>query len=232
MNEILNMIFERRSTRAYCCKPVGASDKTLILQAALQAPTAGNMTLYSVIDVTDEALKKTLSVTCDNQPFIAKAPLVLIFVADMRKWYDAYAMRRKEARTPSYGDMMLACADALIAAQNATVAAESLGIGSCYIGDILERFEKYRALLNLPRYTLPAAMFASAIRPRAKRRAKNPCVSTFPTSYSKTRTARAAKKSFTACSGAKRKPRAMRKVPAALLMLRTKKNGAQITRWK
>jgi nitroreductase len=102
MNEILNMIFERRSTRAYLDKPIGASDKTLILQAALQAPTAGNMTLYSIIDITDDALKKMLSVTCDNQPFIAKAPLVLSSFAYMRKWYDAYAARRKEARTPSY----------------------------------------------------------------------------------------------------------------------------------
>ena len=53
---------------------------------------------------------------------------------------------------------MLACADALIAAQNAVIAAESLGIGSCYIGDVLERAETHAELLQLPNHTLPIAM--------------------------------------------------------------------------
>ena len=59
---------------------------------------------------------------------------------------------------PGPGDLLLAVADAAIAAQNAVTAAESLGIGSCYIGDILERQEEQRRLLNLPRYVLPAVM--------------------------------------------------------------------------
>ena len=49
-------------------------------------------------------------------------------------------------------------ADACIAAQNAVTAAQSLGIGSCYIGDILENCEQHRALLGLPEYVVPAAM--------------------------------------------------------------------------
>ena len=53
---------------------------------------------------------------------------------------------------------MLAAADACIAAQNAVTAAQSLGIGSCYIGDILENCEQHRALLHLPEYVVPAAM--------------------------------------------------------------------------
>ena len=56
------------------------------------------------------------------------------------------------------GDLFLAEADALIAAQNAVVAAQSLGLGSCYIGDITENYEFHRQLLNLPRYVVPAAM--------------------------------------------------------------------------
>ncbi len=158
MNETINQLLRRKSVRVYQDRTIPAADKALILEAALQAPTAGNMTLYSILDITDDALKKTLAVTCDNQPFIAKAPMVLVFVADIRRWYDAYKIQHPDARPPGAGDMLLACADALIAAQNAVVAAESLGVGSCYIGDILERFEEHRALLNLPRYTLPAAM--------------------------------------------------------------------------
>ena len=56
------------------------------------------------------------------------------------------------------GDLTLAIADAVIAAQNAVVAAESLGIGSCYIGDISENCEQQRALLHLPEYVYPACM--------------------------------------------------------------------------
>ena len=63
----------------------------------------------------------------------------------------------------------MACNDALIAAQNAVVAAESLGIGSCYIGDIMELGETHAELLRLPRYTFPAAMLCFGrpkVRPR------------------------------------------------------------------
>jgi nitroreductase len=61
-------------------------------------------------------------------------------------------------RAPGVGDLLLAFSDALIAAQNSVTAAESLGIGSCYIGDILENCERVRKLLNLDEYTVPAAL--------------------------------------------------------------------------
>ena len=61
-------------------------------------------------------------------------------------------------RRPDAGDLMLAMSDANIAAQNAVTAAESLGIGSCYIGDIMENAERQRELLSLPPYVFPAAM--------------------------------------------------------------------------
>ena len=112
----------------------------------MRAPTAGNLMLYSVIEVADPALKARLAETCDHQPFIARAPLVLVFVADLQKWVDRFAAAGCERleglppkSEPGMGDFVLACCDALIAAQNAVVAAESLGIGSCYIGDIVER---------------------------------------------------------------------------------------------
>jgi nitroreductase len=56
----------------------------------MRAPTAGNLMLYSIIEVEDQALKERLALTCDNQPFIAKAPWVLIFVADYQKWIDLF----------------------------------------------------------------------------------------------------------------------------------------------
>ena len=96
--------------------------------------------------------------TCDHQPFIAQAPLVLLFCADCQKWYDAFAAGGCSPRRPGPGDLWLALSDANIAAQNAVTAAWSLGIGSCYIGDILEQVETHRTLLRLPEYVVPAAL--------------------------------------------------------------------------
>ena len=158
MNNTVKELMERKSVRVYEDRQIEQEKKAAILEAALQAPTAGNMTLYSIIDVTDPELKQKLSVTCDNQPFIAKAPMVLVFVADYQKWYDLFCKYEDTVRTPGMGDFMLAADDALIAAQNAVVAAESMGIGSCYIGDILEQYETHRELFSLPRYAVPAAM--------------------------------------------------------------------------
>ena len=86
MNNTIKQLFERKSVRVYQDKPIEAKEKQLIFNAAIQAPTAGNMTLYSIIDIQDQAIKEKLAKTCDNQPFIAKAPLVLIFVADYQKY--------------------------------------------------------------------------------------------------------------------------------------------------
>jgi nitroreductase len=157
MNEIIKSLFERKSVRQYDARPILPEEKTLILQAALQAPTAGNQNLYTILDITDPVIKQQLSEYCDHQPFIAQAPLALVFLADCRRWYDSYRTAGLEARPPEEGDLLLAIADTVIAAQNSGVAAESPRIGSCYIGDILEREEDVRKALTLDEYVFPAA---------------------------------------------------------------------------
>lgn len=174
MNEILRQIKNRKSMRIFENKPIEAELKKEILNAAFEAPTAGAMMLYSILDITDEKLKERLSVECDNQPFIAKAPLVLIFLADYQRWYDAFDSENCNPRTPGEGDILLACADSIIAAQNTVVAAESLGIGSCYIGDIIENCESIRELLDLPDYVLPAAMVVYGYPVEAQKNRKKP----------------------------------------------------------
>ncbi len=158
MNNTIQELRKRKSVRVFTGEPISSKKKALILEAATQAPTAGNQQLYTIIDVTDKALKERLAVTCDNQPFIAEADMVLVFVADCQKWYDGFKDAGAEPRNPGVGDLMLAVTDTAIAAQNAVVAAESLGIGSCYIGDIMENAEIHKEILNLPEYTFPAVM--------------------------------------------------------------------------
>ena len=158
MNEVLKQLHERKSVRVYEDRSIAPDVKQAILDAAVQAPTAGNMSLFTILDITAPEIKAKLAVSCDNQPFIASAPMVLIFCADYRRWYDVFRAYEPSARTPDMGDLFLAEADAIIAAQNAVVAAHSLGLGSCYIGDITENYEYHKELLKLPRYVVPAAM--------------------------------------------------------------------------
>ena len=158
MNETIRQLMARKSVRAYTDEAIPAEAKAAILQAAANAPTAGNQQLYTIIDVTDPALKATLADTCDHQPFIATAQMVFVFCADCRKWYEAFRAAGCQPRDPGVGDLLLAVSDATIAAQNAVVAAESLGIGSCYIGDIMEGCETHRSLLHLPRWVFPCCM--------------------------------------------------------------------------
>ncbi|MCJ7435409.1 MAG: nitroreductase family protein [Anaerolineales bacterium] len=167
MNPTIDVLMKRKSMRAYEEKVISAEVKAEILKATLRAPTAGNMMLYSIVDVTDQKIKDTLAITCDNQPFIAKAPTIWLFLADCQRWFDYFIAsdvdglcKRKQIdmRKPEEGDLFLACCDALIAAQNAVIAAESFGLGSCYIGDIMEQYETHKELFNLPQYTFPICM--------------------------------------------------------------------------
>ncbi|MCK5097070.1 MAG: nitroreductase family protein [Desulfobacteraceae bacterium] len=159
MNSTLDVIANRKSIRSYEDQEIEKSVKDSIINATLRAPTAGNMMLYSVIEVTEQEVKDKLAVTCDNQPFIAKAPLVLVFFADYQRWYDYFkACDVKKVRKPEKGDLFISCCDALIAAQTAVIAAESLGVGSCYIGDIMEKYEIHKELFGLPEYVFPITM--------------------------------------------------------------------------
>lgn len=158
MNPVIDMLYARKSVRAYEDTEIAPEIKQAILESAVQAPSAGNMTLYTILDITDQELKDKLAVTCDNQPFIAKAKMVLVFCADYRRWYDVFCKYIDPVRVPAEGDMLLAQQDTLVAAQTTVIAAESFGIGSCYIGDILENYETHQKLLNLPKYVIPTCM--------------------------------------------------------------------------
>lgn len=157
-NPILRSLHERKSVRAYTGRKISEEDVRIIAEAAAQAPTAGNQQLYTILRITDPDKKHRLSISCDDQPFIEEADLVLVFCADCLRWYRAYEEAGITPRKPGEGDLLLAVCDALIAAQNAVVAAQALGIGSCYIGDILENAEIQREILGLPAYVFPAAM--------------------------------------------------------------------------
>ena len=184
-NETIELLYNRKSVRAYEKREIPEEDVQKILRAAIEAPTAGNMTLWSAIRVTDEAKKKRLSETCDNQPFIASAPLVLVFCADYKRWYDLFATLDlgEELRKPGEGDLMLAMMDTIIAAHASVVAADALGCGSAC------RSTSSRS-----------AWWFTAFRRSFKRRARSPRALKRMISYLKTNISRAIPNRCGACS--------------------------------
>lgn len=175
---VQELLRNRISLRLYAERPVKDEDIKAIIEGAMRAPTAGNMMMYSMIIVSDQDLKQRLSETCDHQPFIAKAPLVIVFLADLQRWFDYYLdsgvedyckEQGREFSRPDEAGLLLASCDALIAAQNAVIAAEALGIGSCYIGDIMENYETHKELLNLPPYVFPITMLCFGYYPEGGR---------------------------------------------------------------
>lgn len=170
MNPVLSCIEQRSTTRAFSDEPVTDLERHAILHAASRAPSAGAMMFYSMISVDDPDLRKRVCNVCDDQHFMYKAPFWLLFVVDNRKWLDLYqhvgcyedpslAQFSEHARhKPGLGELLLSCEDAMCAAQTAVIAAESLGIGSCYIGDVIEHGEELADALDLPPATVPLAL--------------------------------------------------------------------------
>lgn len=159
MNETMKLLMERKSVRAFEDKTISDNIKNDIIAAAMRAPTGGNSMFYTILDITDQKLKDKLAVTCDNQPFIAKAPLVLVFLADHRRWNRKFMQAGcKDIPKLELSDLILSASDAIIAAHASCVAAESYGIGSCYIGDIVENWETHKEMFNLPASVAPVCM--------------------------------------------------------------------------
>jgi len=189
-NQTLELIKNRRTIRAYDPKPLSQEEVDTIIHGAMRAPTAGNLMMYSIIQVSDQKLKDKLVKTCDNQPLIAKAPLVLLFLADVQRWWDYFKVSKvkekckeveREFQTPQESDLLLASCDALIAAQNSVLTAEALGIGSCYIGDIMENYEIHREMFNLPKWVFPIALLCYG-RPKGDKN-KIPLLTRFPKKF-------------------------------------------------
>lgn len=166
-NSVLDVINNRTSLRVYDNREISQEILDKILHAAMRAPTAGNQMLYSILVVRDEQTRKLLSQSCDHQAFIATAPVILIFLADHQRWFDYYQLNGVaeycdreglQFEAPQESDLLLAIEDAMAAAQNAVIAAESLGIGSCYIGDIVENYEFHKELFDLPDYVVPISL--------------------------------------------------------------------------
>ena len=157
-NPTLETLFNHVSVREYSDRPVEEETLNLILKAACSGSTMGNMQLFSVIVTRDEAMKAKLAPFHFNQPMATSAPVILTFCADFRR-FNQYC-RFRDANTEAYSNLQSyhwAVTDALIAAQNACVAAEALGLGFVWLGTITYNVDKFVDALQLPKHVIPVA---------------------------------------------------------------------------
>jgi nitroreductase len=156
-NETLATLIGHRSVRAFRPDPLPDGALELALAAASSAPTSSNLQTWSVLAVQDPARKARLGALAANQKFIAQAPLLLLWLADLSR-LDAIGQR---AGTDVGGvhyleALLVAVIDAALAAQNAVAAFESLGLGTVYIGAMRNKPEAVAAELGLPKLVFPA----------------------------------------------------------------------------
>jgi nitroreductase len=134
-NDTLDTIMSHRSVRTYRDAPLPPGTLELLIAAAQSAATTSNLQAWSVIAVEDPARKARLASFAANQRHIVDAPLLLIFVADLARLRSISDERGHPGIALNYIEAFIfAIADASFAAQNTIVAAESLGLGGCYIG--------------------------------------------------------------------------------------------------
>ncbi len=155
-NPVLDLLYRHRSVRRYTEAPVTEEQTTAIIAAAQSGSTSSNFQTWSVIEVHDPVRRARLAELADNQRFIERAPLFLVFVADWAR--NREIARRHEAPTAAIDyieSTVVGFVDAAIAAQNAVVAAESLGLGAVFVGSIRNNPLEVAELLRLPEGTFP-----------------------------------------------------------------------------
>jgi FMN reductase (NADPH) len=128
-----------------------------IVAAAQRSATSSNLQMYSVVAVRDVARRARLAELCGNQAQIAQAPVFLAWCAD-RSRLDRICQYRGYSQAIEHVEpFLVAAVDVAILMQTATLAAESLGLGGCYIGAIRNNPAEVIELLQLPRLTFPIA---------------------------------------------------------------------------
>lgn len=155
MNSTIEVLKNHRSIRKFSSRPVEADKLEAILDAAQAASTSSNMQAYSIIGVSDPATKIELAQLAGNQSYVEECPLFLVWCADLYRLKAAAAKLGTDIAADTAENFLIATVDASLAAQNAAVAAESLGLGIVYIGGIRNHIAEASRLLALPELVYP-----------------------------------------------------------------------------
>ncbi|MGQ9530052.1 MAG: nitroreductase family protein [Candidatus Bathycorpusculaceae bacterium] len=158
--KLLSTLFNRRSIRKFSSKPVSEEDAQKIVEAGQRAPSACNLQTYSIIWAKDVEIKEKILDACEAPSRMKDVPVVLVICADFRRlsktldYLNADHCLKKEG---GYAIKLMSIIDASLVAENMTIAAECLGLGSVYLGGALAN-KKVIEILNLPEGVLPLTL--------------------------------------------------------------------------
>ena len=133
--DVLDVIRERRSVRAYADKPVEREKVQRLLEAGRLAPSASNRQEWRFVVVTDPQRRRALAQAANRQQFVAKAPLVIAACAET----DGHVMKCGQLCYPI---------DVAIAIEHMTLQAVAEGLGTCWIGAFSE--PEVKEILGIP----------------------------------------------------------------------------------
>lgn len=157
MNEVISTILNHRSIRDFEDKLLTEEQIETIVSCAQAASTSSFIQAYSIIGIKDKEKKRRLAEMAGNQEYVANNGHLFVFCADLSRHEMIGEMEQKEVipSIESTEKFMVALIDASLAAQNAAIAAESMGLGICYIGGIRNKLEEVKALLKTPERVIP-----------------------------------------------------------------------------
>ncbi|MFE4572928.1 oxygen-insensitive NADPH nitroreductase [Paenibacillus chitinolyticus] len=155
MNSVIDLLTRHRSIRRFKPDPIPGDQLQAIIASAQMASTSSSVQAYTIIAATDPALKKELARLAGNQAYVEQCGLFLVFCADLNRLRKA-TEQSGEVFHQNTESFLVASMDAALAAQNAAIAAESLGLGICYIGGIRNNPDGVAEALKLPELVYPA----------------------------------------------------------------------------
>lgn len=144
-----------RTIRKYTSKEIDPELLNKLLETACRSSNTGNMQTYSIVVTTDESIKKQLSPAHFNQPMVIQAPVVLTFCADFNRFSKWCKQRQADPGYDNFQSFLASAIDAIIAAQTFCIAAESEGLGICYLGTTTYNAQEIIEALKLPKLVVP-----------------------------------------------------------------------------
>jgi nitroreductase len=154
---MLDILLNHKTIRKYKDQPVDDGLLNKVLEAGIRASTTGNMQVYSVVVTRDEVMKEALAPCHFNQPVFKQAPVSLTFCADFNRFNKWCRQRHAEPGYDNFLSFFTAAIDALLVAQNVSIAAEAEGLGICYLGTVTYNADKIIEILKLPKGVVPVA---------------------------------------------------------------------------
>jgi len=152
---MIDLLNQHRTIRKYTDQKIEQQLLDRLLETACRASNTGNMQAYSIVVTTDEDLKKQLSPAHFNQPMVMQAPVVLTFCADFNRFSKWCKQRDAEPGYDNFQSFLATAIDAIIAAQTFCIAAESEGLGICYLGTATYNAQEIIDVLKLPELVVP-----------------------------------------------------------------------------